>query len=302
MMQAPPFVSAMIVNYRCYAHTLLCIKSLLKQQGIKLEIIVVDNCSGDSSVEAIRRAYPKVKLIENPNNDGFAKANNIAAAHAQGDYLLVVNPDIQLFRLESLKSMVDYLILHPKVGVLGPDVIEPRKNRRVLPKKKYPLQGALKATIGLNDLPGNYAWVLGACMLFPAMAYRKIQGFSEAYFLYGEDTDICLRLRQADYVVDWLESVKVEHWSGASEVGVPTYETRLRKKRGYYQFIKINYAAADVTLLLSRQLATCRLKVAFSKLILILTWGRTQRNISQSIARNQAECDAITEIIMKSAV
>lgn len=295
MTQTQPFVSAMIVNYRSHMHTLLCIKSLQLQQGVRLEIIVVDNCSGDESVIEIRRAYPEIKLIENANNDGFAKANNIAAAHAKGDYLLVVNPDIQLFQNDAIKNMVDYLLSHPAVGVLSPDVIEPRKNRHVLPKRKYPLQDVLKATIGLNDLPGNYAWVLGACMLFPAAVYRKIHGFSEAYFLYGEDTDICLRLRKAGYVVDWISSVKAEHWSGASEQGSPIYQTRLRKKRGYYQFIKTHYAVADVTRILNRQLIAGKLKVNFLKLIARLTWGKVLQKLNYSITRNQAEVDAIVE-------
>jgi len=297
MTESPPFISAMIVNYRSHMHTLLCIKSLLLQQDVKLEIIVVDNCSADNSVEEIRRAYPDVKLIENPNNDGFAKANNIAATHAHGDYLLAVNPDIQLHQVNALKAMVDYLKLHPEAGVLSPDVVEPRKNRRVLPKKKYPLQDTLKATTSLNDLPGQYAWVLGACMLFPSPHYRKIKGFSEAYFLYGEDTDICLRLRQAGYTVEWQSDVKVEHWSGASEVGAPIYQTRLRKKRGYYQFIKTHYAESDVIRLLSRRRVICRNKIAFLKLTAMLTWGETKRNVVQSIVRNEAERDAINEAL-----
>ena len=135
MTQSKPLISAMIVNYRSHAHTLLCIKSLLLQQGVRLEIIVVDNCSEDASVAEIRRAYPEVNLIENINNDGFAKANNIAAAQATGDYLLAVNPDIQFHDAYSLKSMTDYMKLHPEIGVLSPDVIEPRKNRRLHQKK-----------------------------------------------------------------------------------------------------------------------------------------------------------------------
>jgi N-acetylglucosaminyl-diphospho-decaprenol L-rhamnosyltransferase len=286
-------VTAIIVNYRSADHTLNCIKSLLQQEGIELEILVVDNASGDQSVQQIRTAYPEIKLIENLHNDGFAKANNYAAAQASGDYILVINPDIKLLNSNVVAGLIEVLAANSHIGVVGPDILESRRGKRVLPRYHYPLQKKLKKQKSLNNLSGKIAWLLGACMLFPKAVYDEIGGFDNNFFLYGEDTDICLRLRQAGYSIAWAPDFKVDHWAGASESGSSIYATRVRKKRGYYQFCSKHYAISDLLPVLRRQYAKCR----FYTGLLTLRGMINSASSVAAIERNMAEMEVLQEII-----
>ena len=254
---------------------------------------MVDNASGDDSVQQIRAAYPHIRLIENPNNDGFARANNLAAAQASGDYILVINPDIRLLSADVLVGLAAVLEKDPHIGVVGPDILESRRDRRVMPRYHYPLQKKLKKQQSLIDLPGKIAWLLGACMLFPRQVYEQLHGFDNDFFLYGEDTDICLRLRQAGYSIGWEPNYKLDHWAGASESGSRTYDTRVRKKRGYYQFCLKHYPAEDLLPVLRRQYWKCRLNawlLSFRSKLL----GAKMATV---IERNQAEIDVLRVII-----
>ena len=292
-----PSVTAIIVNYRSAAHALNCIHSLQEQEGVNLEIVVVDNASGDDGVQQIRAAYPDIRLIENPNNDGFAKANNLAAASATGDFILVINPDIRLLSVDAVAGLVAHLVNNPKIGVLGPDIIESRRNKRNLPKHYYPLQKKLRKNRKLIDLPGDIAWILGACMLFRSEIYRQVGGFDNDFFLYGEDTDICLRLRQAGYSIGWAPEFKVDHWGGASESGSRTYDTRSRKKRGYYQFCLKYYASDDLLPVLRREYRKCCLNLWVLSLRSLMAAGNASAVVVSAIERNQAERDVLKSIL-----
>jgi len=294
-----PKVSAIIVNYRSSEHAIACVRSLREQQNVNIEILVVDNASGDGSVDNIRLAYPDINLIENPHNDGFAKANNLAALQATGEFILAINPDIRLLETDGIARLVMHLLEHSEIGVVGPDLLESRRNKRVMPKRFYPMQKKLRKTRGLSNLPGQFAWLLGACMLFRTEVYRQVGGFDNNFFLYGEDTDICLRLRQAGYIIAWLPDVKVDHWGGASESGSRIYDMRLRKKRGYYQFCLKHYDHEDVSRLLRWRYLQCSLN------LWVLTW-RKHLNIGQTplvsaIERNQAERDVLRILIEQNA-
>ncbi|HEY8118622.1 MAG TPA: glycosyltransferase family 2 protein [Methylophilaceae bacterium] len=288
-----PDVSAIIVNYRSASHTLSCIETLLQQTGADIEILVVDNASGDGGIAQIRKAYPDIKLIENANNDGFAKANNLAAAEARGEYILVINPDIRLLSTDVVAGLAASLEADSSIGVIGPDIIESRREKRVMPRYRYPLQKKLKRQKSLMNLPGNIAWILGACMLFPKHVYEQVKGFDNDFFLYGEDTDICLRLRQAGYSIVWEPKYKVDHWAGASESGSRTYDTRVRKKRGYYQFCLKHYVKADLMPVLRRQYWKCRLNLCLLRLRGMLLGKRPVT----AIDRNQAEKDVLEAIV-----
>jgi len=269
--QKQPSVSAIIVNYKSGAYAAECIRSLLDQKYDSLEIIVVDNASGDGSVDLLRSAFGNViTLIESPDNLGFGQANNLAASHAKGDYLLLVNPDARLLDNAFISTLVSFLEQQPAIGIAGPEIHEPSKQKYVLPKKKYPSEGRLKNRDALKRLPGSYAWILGACMCLKRSLYEQIGGFDPDFFLYGEDTDICLRVRKAGYQVGYCEAAKLTHVGGASEVAAIPLDKFLRNKRGFFLFCRKHYAAADVKRIARLSLVTtyfASLKVAIRKLL-----------------------------------
>jgi len=240
-------VSAIIVNYKSGAYAADCVASLLKQDVAGLEIIVVDNASGDDSVATLRSTCgDSIHLIESRENLGFGRANNLAAAQSRGKWLLLINPDTQLLAPETVSTLVAFMEANPQIGIAGPEIHEPSKHKFVLPRKYYPSEKKLKYTASLKSLPGRHAWILGACMLIEKSVFERIGGFDSDFFLYGEDTDICLRVRQLGYEVGYCEDAKITHVGGASEQSASTLDKYLRKKRGFYLFCRKHYDNRDV--------------------------------------------------------
>ena len=247
-MQNTSKISVIIVNYNSGSYAKDCILSLLKQQSAQLEIIVIDNASVDDSVALLESIFKhQITLIQSAENLGFGRANNLGAAHATGEFLLLLNPDTVIESPDVVQQMVDYYLKNNLIGLLAPLIVEPRKNKQVLPRYSYPSSKQLQNTNKINHLPGDIAWVLGACMLIKRSVFNEINGFDPDYFLYGEDTDICLRLRLVGYEIGFINAVNVMHVSGASEIGANTLDKWLRKRRGLFLFFKKHYHADDVT-------------------------------------------------------
>lgn len=239
-------LSVIIVNYNSGAYALDCVHSLYKQKEIDFEIILIDNNSQDASVIMLREQLDsRVMLIESPENLGFGGANNLAVTKSQGEFVLFLNPDTVIPDSSALKLMVDMLERSPKVGMLGPAIEEPRKNKRVLPRYRYPSSSSLRYTEKFKNLPGKIAWLLGACLLFKRSTYDQIHGFDPDYFLYGEDADIGLKIRLAGYEIGYCDEVKITHVSGASEIGANSLEKWLRKKRGLFLFCAKHFHPKD---------------------------------------------------------
>ena len=241
------FVSVLIVNYNSGNYAKACIESLFNQNNITLEIIVVDNASADDSVKVLSASFgKKITLIESKHNLGFGRANNLAASLAKGDLLLLLNPDTEIQDPLAMNKMVDFLIENPKLGMVGPKIYEPRKNKYVTPRFTYPQSKKLKFRDQLENLPGKIAWLLGACLLLKHEVYQAIAGFDADYFLYGEDADIGLRIRQHGCEIGYCDTVKIMHVSGASEIGADSLDKWLRKKRGVFLFYTKHYDRRDV--------------------------------------------------------
>jgi len=290
-------ISALIVNYNTGSHAVQCIHSLLEQQVDGLEIVVVDNASRDDSIPLLRSTFgDRVTLVESQENLGFGRANNLAAAMAQGDFLLLINPDTQWLGSDGLGTLVAYLESNESVGLAGPELHEPSKNKYVLPRKTYPSQHRLKYTAGLKALPGNIAWVLGACMLFKADTFRQIGGFDPDYFLYGEDADICLRVRKAGYAIGYCPAAKIIHVGGASEAGAVPLEKFLRKKRGFYLFCNKHYDARDVRRIARAARVSARLGLMHLAFRSFLGLGTRQQRQQQK-QRLQAASMAAAEVL-----
>jgi GT2 family glycosyltransferase len=247
-----PLVSVLIVNYNSGVYATKAIESLLRQQNVVLDIIVVDNASQDDSLQrldalkALATPLAKITIIASKENLGFGRANNLAATHAIGQYVLIINPDTELNEVNLIDALINEMQHHPKLGLIAPRIYEPSKKKQVLARYHYPSQASLKHTTTLQRLPGEIAWVLGACMLTTLDIYQKINGFDEDYFLYGEDVDICLRIRQLGYEIGFSQDHSLTHVGGASEIGASSYDKWLRKRRGKCLFIQKHYHPKDI--------------------------------------------------------
>jgi GT2 family glycosyltransferase len=277
MVVAIPGLSVLIVNFNSGLYARDCIDSLLKQQGIALEIIVVDNASGDDSLPILRTAFGnQITLIASEQNLGFGRANNLAAKSASKEFLLLLNPDTCIADSHVLAGLVTFLAQHPHMGMVGPAIQEPRKGKQVLPRLRYPSARYLRHTPQLQNLPGDIAWLLGACMLMRRAVYEELHGFDPDYFLYGEDADICLRLRQLGYEIGYYGEVSITHVAGASEIGADSLDKWLRKKRGLFLFARKHFDRQDALRLAKSNIRKSSLKLLLMEIQAIFSSGYTK--------------------------
>jgi GT2 family glycosyltransferase len=205
---------------------------VVKNRGsVRTEIIVVDNGSGDGSVEMVAREFPEVCLLVNRHNVGFAAANNRALRHAGGRYLLLLNSDTVVLP-GALVEMVRYMDEHRQVGALGPRLLNadhlPQLSVFPFPEifhdvlvileiNRWPLVGRLTRWYGrrrdaqMAAATGEVDWVAGACLLLRREALEQIGGLDERLFFGHDDTDLCFRLRRGGWPTVYLTEAAVVH-------------------------------------------------------------------------------------------
>jgi N-acetylglucosaminyl-diphospho-decaprenol L-rhamnosyltransferase len=230
--------SIIIVSYNTADLIRNCLASVLASNDCEKEIYVVDNASTDGSVEMIRKSFPRINLIANPMNKGFAAANNQVLSECRGRFLFYLNPDT-ILAPDTLKTLLLFMEENPHIGLAGARMINPDGTNQESVSYRYPGE---KFTAGeLKGLPGPIACVLGAAMVARAGIIQTVKGFDEAFFLYGEDQDLCLRIRRAGYEIGYAESAIVMHIGGQSERQSASAERWRKKVRAEYQFYRKHY-------------------------------------------------------------
>jgi len=231
-------LSIIIVSYNTADLIGNCLDSILANDDLSMEAFVVDNGSNDESVVLVKTKYPAVHIIANANNLGFATANNQVLPMCNGRYILFLNPDTEA-QPDSLTNMISYMDANPRVGLAGAKIINPDRTSQWSVSYKYP--GQKYAGNELSDLPGNIACVLGASMVVRSDLIKKIGGFDEKFFLYGEDQDLCLRIRKAGHEIGYIDSAPVVHIGGQSERNSLLSEVWEKKTRAEYIFYQKHY-------------------------------------------------------------
>lgn len=219
-------LSIIIPTWNTAKITQKSIKTIINNlDNFNYEIIVIDNGSSDNTVELLSK-IPKVKLIKNQKNLGFAKANNQAVKIAKGNYFLFLNSDMELID-SSLIKMYQYLIDHPKVGAIGPQLL----NIDHTPQASvFPPQTALNAFkefwLGIKNSYSKYlpdtknisqVWAIsGGAFLIEKKFFQKIGSWNEKYFFYFEDLDLCRAVHQAGKSIVFYPFCQIVHHHGAS--------------------------------------------------------------------------------------
>ena len=229
-------LSVIIVNYRVRYFLELCLYSVERAcSGLEAEIIVVDNDSGDGSVDALRSLFPRVRFIENRENIGFGRANNQALKDAGGEYVLFLNPDTILPE-DFFGVCLNFLRGRPDAGGVGVRMID--GSGRFLPESKRGFPSPWVAFCKLSGLTalfprsrffaGYYLGYLpadrshpvpvlaGACFLVRSAILRETGGFDERFFMYAEDIDLSYRIEKAGYRNYYLADTTIVHFKGES--------------------------------------------------------------------------------------
>lgn len=229
--------SVIVVSYGTRQLTLDCLRSLyMETSAPAFEVFVVDNASGDGSAEAIAEAFPQAQLLVLDENLGFGAANNLAAERAKGRRLLLLNSDT-VVRERALEALWQDSEAHPAAGIWGGRTLfaDGTLNRSSCWGAPTPWS-ALCLALGLASAfprsayfnpEGLGAWeresarevpiVSGCLMLVDAQLWRRLGGFHEDFFMYGEDADLCLRARAEGAAPRITPTATIVHLGGASE-------------------------------------------------------------------------------------
>lgn len=194
------------------------------------EIILVDNNSTDDVVGFVKTHYPKVRVIVNKKNTGFAIGNNQGMRAGKGDYLLALNTDAFLEK-DAVAKLTKFAKSHPDTGVVGPKLLNPDGTLQPSAGSFPSLWTVLLIMITIdnwpffrkflpsihNRYPGHFKttrtfdWVTGACLLIPRGVFEKTKGFDENYFMYGEEQELQYRMHELGYKSYYLPSAQAIH-------------------------------------------------------------------------------------------
>jgi GT2 family glycosyltransferase len=226
--------SVLVVNFRGYLDLEQCLHSLDAQLRPGDEIIVVDNETDPAGLEVVSRAHPSVRMIPSAVNLGFAAGVNLAAQHARGSFLLLLNPDT-IIEGPVIAVLEEWLCCHPDTAVAGPRVLNGdgsiQPSARAFPgfstlfggrsawmTQRYPNNPwSRRNLLGLDARePLNADWLSGSCLMTRRDVFERLGGLDEGFFLYWEDADYCRRVGKLGLRCTYLPAVPVRHFCGGS--------------------------------------------------------------------------------------
>jgi N-acetylglucosaminyl-diphospho-decaprenol L-rhamnosyltransferase len=228
-------ISTVIVSFNTRDILRGCLTELFaNSQGLDMEVFVVDNRSSDGSAQMVEREFPKVHLIANTENLGFAAANNQAFRLARGRYIVLLNPDA-FVKPGALQAAVSFMERTPGCGICGGRLVDldghldPSARRfPTWPAKLSTLTGMSSRYPGspvfnrhdfggfAHDRHREVDWVPGTFVVLRQRMLAQIGLFDERFFIYYEETDLCLRARKNGWTVFFVPEAEVVHIGGAS--------------------------------------------------------------------------------------
>ena len=213
-----------------------CLNSIQKSNGsVTWEIIVVDNNSTEGNLDELKARFPDVYFIELDENVGFGKANNIGVEKSSGDYILILNPDTVLEE-NTLQVMYDYMESNKDAGIAGCKVLNSDGSFQLACRRGFPTPWvSFTKLFGLQKLfpkvkifaRYNQTYksinetyeidsVIGAFMFIRRSVWDEVGGFDEAFFMYGEDIDLCYRVKKKGHKVMYVHTTSIIHYKGIS--------------------------------------------------------------------------------------
>ena len=241
-----PSVSIIIVSYNTREMTVACIQSIIAEtRRHAFEIIVVDNNSPDGSAEAIRERFPDVRLLASKENLGFAGGNNVGGRMATGRRILLLNPDTLVLN-GAIDEILDFADRTPAARLWGGKAIFPDGTINASCWNDMTLWSLFCRTTGLSfafrksqllNPESIHVWdrldrerevdiVVGCFLLIDAALWRDLAGFNPAFYMYGDEVDLCLRARKLGARPRITPAATIIHYGGGSE---PSSEDKLIK-------------------------------------------------------------------------
>jgi GT2 family glycosyltransferase len=249
-------LSVIILNYNVRYFLEQCVLSVQAAlQDIEGEIIVVDNNSSDDSCHMMKTRFPHIKLIENTENAGFPKGNNIGVAQAKGEYICILNPDTVVAEDTFTKILnAQLLTTNSQLGILGCKLIDGTGNflpesKRGIPSpwvaftkifglyKIFPKVGLFNQYYAQHlteNQSGKVDILVGAFMVMKRSLYNDVGGFDENCFMYADDIDLSYMVLKKNKVNYYFAETSVIHYKGESTVKDGTYMKRFQEAMDYF--------------------------------------------------------------------
>lgn len=287
-------LSVVIVNWNTRGLLSDCLQSVQATAGdIVSEVIVVDNGSSDGSQAMLAERFPDVRLLQNAENVGFARACNQGVNASSGQYALLLNSDAVLTDTAA-QSMVALANQQLHAGVVGAQLRNPDGTfqasytpfptllqellilsgiGRIVYGRWYPSRGPEE-----DSGPQRVDYVEGACLLVRREAFDKVGGLDEQYFMYAEEVDLCYEMNRHGWEVWYHPDAKVIHVAGASSRNRPVareedlYRSRLR-------FFRKHYGTGAAQLLKLQMCGFTAAKIGVHGLLRLITRGRVGRKV-----------------------
>lgn len=228
-------VSVVTLSYNTKETTLKCLECLERSGYQDREIIVVDNASKDGSAEAIAAKFPKVILIKNKENVGFAAGNNQGMNRAKGEWILLLNSDAFVFA-DTIEKMAAWAQANAAADMIGPQLLN--RDGTIQPSWGYfpSLSRVAMMMSFVDNLPvirdvaesihvrsevrymtaARVNWLTGACVFLKSEVWKKTGGIDENYFMYGEEMEWMYRIYKAGFQTWYTPAAQVIHLGGAS--------------------------------------------------------------------------------------
>ena len=243
-------LSVVIVNYQTFDLTKNTINSILEYNyPFSYEILVVDNASSDDSLSRLKDYFnDKVKFIASAENNGFAAGNNQALAVAEGRYILLLNSDTIVWE-NTLENIYYYMENHTDVGACGCRVLLENGELDKACKRSFPNvknsffrlfhipTNSKDDNYNLDNLPDGEIYEIdcltGAFMFIKSEALNEVGFLDETFFMYGEDIDLCYRIKKSGWKIVYYGESKITHLKGAS--------SKKQKSKLIYEFYRAMY-------------------------------------------------------------
>lgn len=225
--------------------------SVIKFSEGLADIYVADNASTDGSVDFLKLHYPKIKIIQNSTNGGFARGYNEALGSVTADVFCLLNSDVEVTQ-GWLKTIITFFLEHSEAAIVQPKILD------LLKKDHFEYAGAAGGFIDQLGYPfcrgrifqslerdqGQYEdsieifWATGACMFVRSEVFRELDGFDADYFAHQEEVDFCWRAKNQGYKVYYVGASKVFHLGGSTLSNMNPKKTYLNFRNSLFSITK----------------------------------------------------------------
>ena len=301
-----PDLSILIVNWNSASFLRKCLASIYTNtKAVEFEVIVIDNASYDGCGEMLRAEFPTARFIQNEENLGFARANNVAFQHSRGRHVLFLNPDTEVVGA-AIEKILRFIDCTPDAGIVGCKLLNSDLTLQTSCIQAFPtiLNQVLDAEVLRRMFPRSRLWgmralfddsseiaeveaVSGACLLIRRAVFDSAGGFNTNYFMYSEDVDLCYQSRRAGWKNYFLgDAVVIHHGGGSTAANAANHSAAVVYHESKHKFFRMHrgayYAAAYRTAMFAA--AIVRL-IALGTAVLLAAGAYRREALSQSAAK-----------------